>query len=295
MPPRAAELDYDGSGVSVDDRMRTFRHNASGAMSERETEPSASCSWRRGTAETSVAAARVPKNFGFGRLDVVAPREGSDHEEAIRMAVDAADVLAALRAPTRTLDDALLGAATVVGTSRRMGKHRQPHDRARRALRRSSRAWRRRGAVATRVRPRGPRAIRTRIWIAARTSPTCATEPAYPALNVAQTDRDRRATRSGGALDAARSPGARSRRRGLVDHAGREAMYAHLEEALLAIGFLKIGQLEGMMRRLRRILSRAELSTGDVDVVRGIARQILAGRGRRGIDRTAAGHERGRS
>jgi tRNA/rRNA methyltransferase len=52
-------------------------------------------------------------------------------------------------------------------------------------------------------------------------------------------------------------------------------MYAHLEQALLAIGFLKLGQLEGMMRRLRRILSRAELSAGDVDVVRGIARQIL--------------------
>jgi tRNA/rRNA methyltransferase len=52
-------------------------------------------------------------------------------------------------------------------------------------------------------------------------------------------------------------------------------MYAHLEQALLAIGFLKVGQLEGMMRRLRRILSRAQLSAGDVDVVRGIARQIL--------------------
>ena len=60
-----------------------------------------------------------------------------------------------------------------------------------------------------------------------------------------------------------------------ADHAGREAMYAHLEEALLAIGFLKLGQLEGMMRRLRRILSRAELTAGDVDVVRGISRQIL--------------------
>jgi tRNA/rRNA methyltransferase len=52
-------------------------------------------------------------------------------------------------------------------------------------------------------------------------------------------------------------------------------MYTHLEEALLTIGFLKSGQLEGMMRRLRRILSRAELTAGDVDVVRGISRQIL--------------------
>ena len=52
-------------------------------------------------------------------------------------------------------------------------------------------------------------------------------------------------------------------------------MYAHLAEALHAVGFLKDGQAEGMMRRLRRILSRAELTRGDVDVVRGIARQVL--------------------
>ena len=62
---------------------------------------------------------------------------------------------------------------------------------------------------------------------------------------------------------------------GLADHAAREALYTHLEEALLAIGFLKDGQIEGMMRRLRRILGRAELTPGDVDVLRGIARQIL--------------------
>ena len=74
------------------------------------------------------SAARVLKNFGFNRLEVVAPREGPSHEEAIRMAVDAADILAAARTHA-TLDDALLGAGTVVGTSRRMGKHRRPHDR----------------------------------------------------------------------------------------------------------------------------------------------------------------------
>src|SRR5262245_22726811 len=74
------------------------------------------------------ASARILKNFGFEGLDVVDPREGTDHEEAIRMAVDAGDVLSAARTHA-TLDDALATAATVVGTSRRMGKHRQPHHR----------------------------------------------------------------------------------------------------------------------------------------------------------------------
>ena len=48
----------------------------------------------------------------------------------------------------------------------------------------------------------------------------------------------------------------------LADHHTREAMYAHLEESLAAIGFLKDGQVEGMMRRLRRILGRAQLTAG---------------------------------
>src|SRR5262249_23697164 len=72
------------------------------------------------------SAARALKNFGFGRLDLVDPRDGADHDEAVRMAVDAADLLEASRTHA-TLDAALEGAATVVGTSRRMGKHRQPH------------------------------------------------------------------------------------------------------------------------------------------------------------------------
>src|SRR5262249_22753553 len=100
------------------------------------------------------------------------------------------------------------------------------------------------------------------------------TSSAYPALNLAQTvaivayELRRK-------LDRTEGESAESDEEALADHTGREAMYGHLEEALLAIGFLKEGQIEGMMRRLRRILSRAELSTGDVDVLRGIARQIL--------------------
>ena len=223
------------------------------------------------------AAARVLKNFGFGRLDVVAPREGTDHEEAVRMAVDAVDVLAAAKTHA-TLDDALHGAAAVVGTSRRMGKHRQPHHRLDELA-----------PVIAGLAFRGEVALvfgREDHGLSDADLDRCThlvyvpTGEAYPALNVAQTIAIV-AYELRGALDAALPPGADPdpdfdlEDEVLVDHAGREAMYAHLENALLAIGFLKLGQLEGMMRRLRRILSRAELTKGDVDVVRGIARQIL--------------------
>ena len=223
------------------------------------------------------SAARVLKNFGFDRLDVVAPREGTDHEEAVRMAVDAADVLAAARTHA-TLDDALDGAATVVGTSRRMGKHRQPHHRLD-ALAPVIAGLAARGEVAL-VFGREDHGLSDADLDRCTHLVYVPTAEAYPALNVAQTIAIA-AYEVRNALEAALAPmpgadfGPEFEGETLVDHAAREAMYAHLEEALLAIGFLKLGQLEGMMRRLRRILSRAELTSGDVDVVRGIARQIL--------------------
>lgn len=217
------------------------------------------------------SAARVLKNFGFGRLDLVDPREGADHEQAIRMAVDAADVLAAARTH-KTLDEALDGAATVVGTSRRMGKHRQPHHRLD-ALAPLLPGLAARGEVAL-VFGREDHGLSDADLDRCTHLVYVPTAEAYPALNVAQTIAIV-AYELRTALDAATPEASDPEEEALVDHAGREAMYAHLEEALLAIGFLKLGQLEGMMRRLRRILSRAELTAGDVDVVRGISRQIL--------------------
>ena len=217
------------------------------------------------------AAARVLKNFDFSNLDLVDPREGAEHEYAVRMAVDAGDVLASARTHA-TLDDALATAATVIGTSRRMGKHRQPHHRldelapviAGLALR---------GEVAM-VFGREDRGLSDTDLDRCTHLVYVPTSESYPALNLAQTIAivayELRQAQAG-QVPPAPDPEAEM----LVDHAGREAMYAHLEQALLAIGFLKLGQLEGMMRRLRRILSRAELTAGDADVMRGIARQIL--------------------
>lgn len=217
------------------------------------------------------AAARVLKNFGFTRLDLVDPREGADHEEAVRRAVDAADVLAGARTHA-SLDQALEGAATVIGTSRRMGKHRQPHHRLD-ALAPLVPGLAQRGEVAL-VFGREDHGLSDADLDRCTHLVYVPTGEAYPALNVAQTIAIV-AYEVSGALDATAPVALDPDDEILVDHAGREAMYAHLEEALLAIGFLKLGQLEGMMRRLRRILSRAELTAGDVDVVRGISRQIL--------------------
>jgi tRNA/rRNA methyltransferase len=54
-----------------------------------------------------------------------------------------------------------------------------------------------------------------------------------------------------------------------------EGMYAHLEEALVAIGFLNATNPKKLMPRLKRLFARTQLETEEVNILRGIARQIL--------------------
>jgi tRNA/rRNA methyltransferase len=54
-----------------------------------------------------------------------------------------------------------------------------------------------------------------------------------------------------------------------------EGMYAHLEQALVAIGFLNADNPKKLMPRLKRLFARTELETEEVNILRGIARQIL--------------------
>jgi tRNA/rRNA methyltransferase len=55
-----------------------------------------------------------------------------------------------------------------------------------------------------------------------------------------------------------------------------DGMYAHLEQALIAIDFLDADNPKKLMPRLKRLFSRTQLETEEVNILRGIARQILA-------------------
>jgi tRNA/rRNA methyltransferase len=54
-----------------------------------------------------------------------------------------------------------------------------------------------------------------------------------------------------------------------------DGMYAHLEEALVAIGFLNADNPKKLMPRLKRLFARTQLETEEVNILRGIARQML--------------------
>ncbi len=214
------------------------------------------------------ASARALANLGFRDLRLVAPACDPRGEEARRMAVDAASLLDRARVHA-TLDEALRGAATVVGTSARVGKHRRPHWRLD--------AW---APELARLARAGPLAFvlgREDHGLSDAELDRCThlvhflAAETYPSFNLSQAvllcAYTLRLALEGESREPALEPPA--------PHELREPMYAHLEAALRATGFLKEDQAEGMMRRIRRMLGRAALTPGDVKIVRGIARQTL--------------------
>jgi len=57
-----------------------------------------------------------------------------------------------------------------------------------------------------------------------------------------------------------------------------DGMYEHLEQALVAIGFLNADNPKKLMPRLKRLFARTGLETEEVNILRGIARQMMRGR-----------------
>lgn len=57
-----------------------------------------------------------------------------------------------------------------------------------------------------------------------------------------------------------------------------DGMYQHLEQALTAIGFLKPDSPKKLMPRLKRLFARTGLEVEEVNILRGIAKQMLAKR-----------------
>ncbi len=59
-----------------------------------------------------------------------------------------------------------------------------------------------------------------------------------------------------------------------------EGMYVHLEEALVGLGFLDASNPRKLMPRIKRLFARAGLEREEVNILRGIAGQILKKTGR---------------
>ena len=106
------------------------------------------------------------------------------------------------------------------------------------------------------------------------------THPDYGSLNLAQAVQvlayDWRQALGGFSVQARTAP------RDLADGAAVEGLLVHWEEMLVAIGFLDPAAPKKLMPRLRQLFNRAELGTEEVHILRGIAREAMSPRGRRG-------------
>jgi TrmH family RNA methyltransferase len=222
------------------------------------------------------AAARALKNLGFRRLVLVRPECDHLDSQARMFAVEAAELLEGARVHD-DLDDALAGAGAVVGLTRRTGKHRWPH----RSIDEFA------GEMAS-LAAAGELALvfgREDSGLTDAELDRCTqlvflpTSEDYPSLNLAQAlllvAWELRA--AGSDLPVGESP------EPPADHLSREAMYEHLEQALSTIGFLHDDSTNSIMRRLRRLYGRANLTAREAQLLRGMARQILWAAGKAGL------------
>ncbi|HEU0204247.1 MAG TPA: TrmJ/YjtD family RNA methyltransferase [Burkholderiaceae bacterium] len=220
------------------------------------------------------AAARAIKTMGFGRLAVVAPRERSfhTHAEAIAFAAHAGDVLAAATV-FASLAEALAGvtcAYAMTGYAREFGPRLVDLRSA--AAETNSML----GADAAEVAfVFGTERSGLENEDVERCQACCAipADPAHASLNLAQavqiTAYETRLALVGRSevanAFAAELPAA-------VEQV--EGMYAHLERALIALGYLDPEQPKRLMARLRRLLGRAQPTATEIDIVRGICAAI---------------------
>jgi TrmH family RNA methyltransferase len=211
---------------------------------------------------------RAMKNMGFRHLRLVEPVPFAP-DEITRLAHRSEDVLAAARSYA-SLDAALADTVYVVGTT--------DHVRGNYVIRQDIGTiapnilqWAQRGTVALLFGAEDnglPTAALDRCHMVLRLP----TDPAYPALNLAQAVllllyELRRTTSSTPIATTAGPPPATG--------AQYETLFAVWEQALGAIGFFKMPRTESTMRRLRAVLHRATLDQQEAALLTAMAREVV--------------------
>jgi tRNA/rRNA methyltransferase len=99
--------------------------------------------------------------------------------------------------------------------------------------------------------------------------------PAYSSLNLAQAAQVLAYEcryQSGGKTIADQAIGAKGANASVAEI---DAMFAHLEQGLIAIQFIDPTSPKKLMPRLKRLFSRTQLEVEEVNILRGIAKKML--------------------
>jgi tRNA/rRNA methyltransferase len=229
------------------------------------------------------AAARALKTMGFSRLVLVRPRDAAviADAQARAMASGAHDVLLAAGV-VDDLEQALHGVLWSVALSARGRGIGPPEMTPREAAAHA-------GALAAAGSAPGEVAFvfgNERVGLSNADVERCnaiahiPANPAYSSLNLSQAVQvvayELRLAFGAGMPRASGQGGELAAREEV------EQMFRHLEEALVAIGFLDPASPKKLMPRLRRLFARTGLEHEEVNILRGMARRMLLAR--RGSD-----------
>lgn len=208
---------------------------------------------------------RVMMNFGLADLRLVNPQADHRGEEARRMAVRAAPLLESARVYA-SLAEALAGCTLAIGTTRRFGKYREdfihPGDAGREIFTAAA------DAPTALVFGREDRGLHTNELDLCQRLLTIPTHDDLPSMNLAQAVAI--CLYEVGQAAAAAVGKVQERPRRSAPSVAIEAMYRHMRQSLVAVGYLDEQNPEHILRTFRRIFSRAGLNERDVRVLQGL-------------------------
>lgn len=219
------------------------------------------------------AVARAMKTMGFSQLVLVNPRfpDAVEQPEAIAFASGAQDILASAK-QVETIGEALDGCNFAAALSARLREFSPPVTTPR-AL--ASQLASDAGLTAALIFGSERYGLPNEIIEKCNVLINIPANPDYSSLNLAQAVQvlayEARMAAGGDVL-----PDTPIGFQGdMASIAQIDGMYAHLEQALVAIDFLDPDNPKKLMPRLKRLFSRTQLETEEVNILRGMARQIL--------------------
>ncbi|MGV1100749.1 RNA methyltransferase [Thiovibrio sp. JS02] len=221
-------------------------------------------------AENVGSAARTAMNMGIGGLILVAP-EMPEREKMLRLAThNAAHLIDAIERYD-DLSEALAPFAWVIGTSARQGRKRSTCKSPRQIMAEvKPQLAKNRVALLFGPEDSGLASEDLRYCNQVTTIPTAD----FSSLNLAQAVAILCHELHYSLLEelAAGELAARPRQAAKGE---LEAMYAHVEEVLLAVGFLKNREDDYWMQSIRQFLGRLGLRSKEIRIIRGFCRQLL--------------------
>ena len=222
------------------------------------------------------AAARAIKTMGFADLVLVNPRfaDAIWQPEAIAFASGAQDVLAAARI-VGSVEEALVDCNYAAAVSARLREFSPPVLSPRTLAANLSADT---GLHAALVLGNERFGLPNQIVEKCNVLINIPANPDYSSLNLAQAVQVLAYECRVAAIGESPVQSAIGFRGDAASLAQIDGMYRHLEEALIAIDFLDPDSPKKLMPRLKRLFSRAGLESEEVNILRGIARQILGKR-----------------